>query len=333
MGRHGGGSRSGGSSRSSSRSGSGTRSGGSSTRTSSKPFSGCYNRTYVNKRGRTIHYYTSDRDFGKSSGFNIGVLIPLIFVTIHMLVMVIAFGSSMITFGSKVNGDVDRIYIEDRVNLLSDEEEQKTISLFRKIYDKSGMPITLVVDSFGWKKFYNNIEVYSEELYYQIGYDEDAMIILFTVDTEAVGPADWEYDMYCGDDTTKCFSDACFDKLLSNFHKGMASQNLYKALEHGWSSVLDDLAKTKLNIEGLILLPIMLLIYGVFYWGILSGVKKNNDAYKYFKEHPTELSDRPMTIYSVCPACGAQNSEGKETCTYCNALLKITDGNVTYVRK
>ena len=50
MGRHGGGSRSGGSHRSSSsrRSG-GSRSGGSGARTSSKPFAGCYNRSYYDR--------------------------------------------------------------------------------------------------------------------------------------------------------------------------------------------------------------------------------------------------------------------------------------------
>lgn len=76
MGRHGGGSRSGGSHRISSlrRSG-GSRSGGSGARTSSKPFAGCYNRSYYDRSGR-LH-------------------------TCHMLIMLAAFGSTLISFGSK----------------------------------------------------------------------------------------------------------------------------------------------------------------------------------------------------------------------------------------
>ncbi len=58
---------------------------------------------------------------------------------------------------------------------------------------------------------------------------EDAMIILFTVGDNA-DFYDWEYDMYCGDDTIKCFSDEAFDTLLENFRKGMAKQDLSLSL-------------------------------------------------------------------------------------------------------
>ena len=66
MARHGGGSRSGGSS--SSRSGGGSRSGGSSVRTSKTPFKGGYNRSYYHK-GKLHSYYTSDKNFG-TKGFS-----------------------------------------------------------------------------------------------------------------------------------------------------------------------------------------------------------------------------------------------------------------------
>lgn len=68
MGRHGGGSRSGGSHRSSSsRSSGGSRSGGSGVRTSSKPFAGCYNRSYYDRSGRLHTCYTSIKNFGTKS--------------------------------------------------------------------------------------------------------------------------------------------------------------------------------------------------------------------------------------------------------------------------
>ena len=181
------------------------------------------------------------------------------------------------------------------------------MGLLEDVYDASGMPVTVYTDDFSWKEYYMSLAVYSEELYYGIGYDEDAMIILFTVD-DSTGFYDWEYDMYCGDDTIKCFSDAAFDKLLDNFQKGMAGQDLAEALEYSWTSVMDELAKTTFNLVGLPILLFAACFYGMFYVAILGGVKSQNDAYRYFKENPEKLSTIPMTLYSECPNCGASNA-------------------------
>lgn len=331
MGRHGGGSRSGGSHRSSSsrRSG-GSRSGGSGARTSSKPFAGCYNRSYYDRSGRLHTCYTSNKNFGTKSAWNLGIIFTLIFITCHMLIMLAAFGSTLISFGSKVSGNPDRIYIEDTANVLSDQEEQDVLELLKDVYDASGMPVTVYTDDFSWKNHYDSLEIYSEELYYGIGFDEDAMIILFTVDNTN-DFCDWEYDIYCGDDTTKCLSDATFDTLLDNFQKGMASQDLAKALDYAWNSVMGDLAKTRIYWSQLPALIFILLFYAIFYIAILGGTRKQNAAYKYFKANPEKLSDAPMTLYSDCPSCGASNAAQNEVCPYCGGLLKISDGNTKFV--
>ncbi len=331
MGRHGGGSRSGGSSRSSSsRSSGGSRSGGSGARTSSKPFAGCYNRSYYDRFGRLHTCYTSNKNFGTQSAWNFGIIIALAFVTIHMLIMLGGFGSTIINFGSKLSGNTERIYIQDNANVLTDNEEQEVLRLLKDIYNTSGMPVTVYTDDFSWKEHYDELSVYSEELYYRIGYDEDAMIILFTVDNNN-DFYDWEYDIYCGDDTIKCLPDAAFDKLLDNFQKGMANQNLARALNYAWDSVMDDLAKTKVNWAEAPILLFILAFYSVFYIAILGGTKKQNDAYRYFKKNPEKLSNTPMTLYSLCPKCGAPNTTQSETCPYCGTLLKIADENVKFV--
>lgn len=331
MGRHGGGSRSGGRSGGGSRSSGGSRGGGSGVRTSSKPFIGCYNRSYYDRSGRLHTCYTSNENFGAKSGWSFGIVFALIFITCHMLIMIGAFGFTVIDFGSKVSGDPDRIFIKDNANVLTENEEQDVLKLLRDVYDASGMPVTVYTDDFSWKNHYDHLEVYAEELYYGIGFDEDAMIILFTVD-DSNGFYDWEYDMYCGDDTTKCLSDAAFDKLLNNFQKGMASQDLAKALDYAWNSVMDDLAKTKVDWPGIPILVFLLLFYSVFYIAILGGTKKQNDAYRYFKENPDKLSNTPMILYSDCPNCGASNAMQEEVCPYCGSLLKISDGNVKFVK-
>lgn len=332
MGRHGGGSRSGGSSSSGgSRSGGGSRGGGSGSRVSSTPFRGCYNRSYYDRHGRYHSYYTSDRNFGSRSGWNVGTIFILVFITFHMLIMMGAFSVTAFSFGGKVHGDINRIKIVDNADVLTASEERQTISLLNEVYEVSGMPVTVYTDSFEWKQHYSNLEVYSEELYYQMSYDEDAMIILFTTDKNP-DFYDWEYDMYCGDDTTKCLSDAAFDKLLSNFQKGMASQSLCEALDYSWNSVMDDLAKTTVRWGQLPILLFLAGIYGVFYVSILGGTKKQSDAYKYFQENPHLYEHEPMTMYSECPNCRAANTSQSETCPYCGTLLKISDGGVQFVR-
>lgn len=352
MGRHGGGSRGGGGGRSGGSRG-GSRSGGrSSVRTSKQPFSGSYNRSYYDRRGRFHACYTNSRSFGKQRGWNVGVIFALLFITFHMFVMVGGTFASAIQFGSKVSGNTDRIFIDDRIDILTDAEEKQVLEVFRAVYDQSGMPITLYTDDFTWQSYYSSIEVYSEELYYALGYEEDAMVILFTQE-DMDGFTDWVYDMYCGDDTIKCFSDAAFDQLLDRFHKSMASGNLAAALENAWTDVMPKLAKTTFDWS---ILPVFLFIvpiYGIFYFSLLSGMKKKNDAYKYFKEHPEQLSDDPVsmygqapfgptatpapapaavTLYGQCPSCGAPNEDGFDVCRYCGTMLKTQDGNTTYIR-
>lgn len=341
MGRHGGGSRSGGSSRSSSsRSGGGSRSsgsrsggrsgGGSGIRTSSTPFGGCYNRSYYDRRGRLHSYYTSDGSYGTKSGWNGVIIFALIFITLHMVIMVGSFALPMIRFGGKVSGDTGRIFVEDKADILTEREEKEVLEIFSEVYEESGMPVTLYTDDFSWKNHYDNLFVYSEELYYSISYDEDAMLILFTTEDEG-DFYDWEYDMYCGDDTEKCFSDAAFDELLENFHKGMAGQDLVEALDYSWGTVIDDLAKTTVDAAGMPILLFIFAFYGIFYVAILGGVRKKNAVYRYYKENPDKLSNTPMTLYGTCPNCGASNTSENEVCPYCGSLLKIRDGNVVYI--
>lgn len=328
MGRHGGGSSSGGGGGGSRRSG-GSRSGGSSSRSSKKPFAGSYNRSYYDRRGRYHSYYTTNRDFGTRPGWNIGTLVSLIFITVHMCLMLGGFASGTIQFGSKVDGDVSRIKVVDKIDLLTDSEEQDVVELFNEVYEKSGMPVTLYTDDYSWKTHYHSLEVYSEELYYKMGVDEDAMIILFTADEKSGAFWDWEYDMYCGDDTIKCLSDPSFDKLLDNFQKAMAQQDLKYALDYAWDSVIDELARTSINMNMAPVLIMLVGFYGIFYVSIIKSAVQQQAVYNYFQSEPQAFNHTVMR--SVCPNCGASNAEQRQTCPYCGAILKVSDNNTTFV--
>lgn len=331
MGRHGGGSRGGGSHSSSGGSGGSSRSGGSGIRTSSKPFRNCYNRTYYDKHGRIHRCYTSNSSFGTKSGWNGGRIFALVFITIHMFLMLTGILATSVTFGGKINGDSSRIMILDKADVLTTQEEAEVLNLLQQVYEKSGMPVTVCTDDFSWKEHYLSLEIVSEEIYYQIGMDESSMVILFTEDDDPEF-YDWEYDVYCGDDTEKCFSDATFEKFLANFQKGMANQSLKEALTYSWNSVMDDMGKTKGNPVTLIVLIPVMLVYGMLYLILIGPVKKQNEAYRYFQENPSKLEMTPMTLYSECPNCGASNTEQSETCPYCGTLLKVSDGKVSFVK-
>lgn len=329
MGRHGGGSSSGGGG-SSSRSSSGSSSGGGGVRTSNTPFSGCYHRSYYDRHGHVRTIYVSNADYGTKPGFNIGVIFALVFVTIHMLLMMSGFLGSLFTFGSKVGGNAERIFIEDRIDILSDTEEEKILTLLHQVYDKSGMPVTLYTDDYSWKGFYQSLSVYSEELYYNLGIEEDAMLIVFTVgDNEQF--YDWEYDMYCGDETIKCLSDKSFDNLLDNFQHSMAKGDLCYALCYAWDGVMDTLAKTTFHPSGLLGLVILVCVYGLFYVVILGSALRQHRIYKYYKENPEQLTKTPIKILAACPNCGASNSMQKEKCSYCDTLLKVSDNKAEFV--
>lgn len=327
MGRHGGGSRGGGGHRSGGSRGGGSRGSGSSIRTSNKPFRGCYNRSYYDRRGRYHKYYTNDANFGNRGGWNAASIVSLIIITVVMLFMTSTMLSSMVQIGKKVNGNPARIKVVDHAKVLTAQEEVQTERLLQDVYGASGMPVTVYTDNFDWKKHYTSLEVYSEELYYQMGYDEDAMIILFTAEEGEDSFYDWEYDMYCGDDTTVCLSDTAFDKLLENFQKAMASQNLYQALEYAWNSVMDDLAKTTIKWQMTPMVIFLLLMYVSFYLPIIKNGKKAQEAYRYFKENPNKYDMTPMLVYSECPFCGTSNDTQSETCPYCGVVLKIADNS------
>lgn len=314
MGRHGGGSRSGGR-----RGGSRSSGGGSSvTSVKTKPFAGCYNRSYYHK-DRYHSCYTDNSDYGMSKSRLISKLILVIFFSVITFPFTIGLAFSSVEKGEKVNGNPDRIVIQDTIDLLSPEEEQKTLALFYEVYTKSGMPVTLYTDDMEWESKYDSIEIYSEELYYAMGIEEDAMIILFTYD----GTFEWVYDMYCGDDTIRCLSDTEFNKLIDNFQKGMAGQDLSYALDYSFHSIMDDLAETEVRNDLLLSAAILTLFCSLPIGYFFSAYLKEKKAYQYFQENPEKVETTPMTVKYQCPSCGAHNSNLSEVCEYCGTVLKL----------
>lgn len=334
MGRHGGGSRSGGGGcyesdgDSGARHGGGSRSddgrersgggGGSRIKTTAAPFKGCYDRSYY-VNGTSHSYYTNNKNYGISKLRIAGQLTYLILLGGFIFFFLAFVLFNIVQKGEKVNGNPNRIVIQDTIDLLSDEEELKTLELFEQVYLKSGMPITLYTDDMEWQDQYDSIEIYSEELYYAMGIEEDAMIILFTYD----GEFDWVYDMYCGDDTERCLSYETFSKLIENFQKGMAGQKLYHALDYSLNSIMDELAKTRIDTMLIFVGVITGAIFGGCYAYLLSAYRKERNAYKYFKENPDKVNNVPMLVKYQCPSCGAPNSNFKEVCEYCGTVLKL----------
>ncbi len=111
----------------------------------------------------------------------------------------------------------------------------------------------------------------------------------------------------------------------------MAGLNVHDAIDYSFRSIMDELAQASIAPGIIPTMLILLAFYSVFYISILSSVRKKNAAYKYFKEHPEQLSFEPLTLLSSCPNCGAPNSEQKEVCAYCNSLLKVGDKYTRFV--
>lgn len=298
MGRHGGGSCSGGRSGGSSRrsSGGSRRSGssGHSVRYSKRPFHHCYNRSWIDRHGRTHAYYTSDAAYGTRPPNWTAVKFISIALVIHMCFMLWGLAPQVFEFGGKVNGDPSRIMIHDEIDIMDARSEARTMQLFERIYAKSGMPVALFTTDFSWQEYYDSIEILSEDLYYQLSMDEDAMVIVFSAD-DTDNFAYWEYDMYCGDLTTKCLSDRLFDELLDNFQKALYHSNLTEALEHAWESVMNDMGRTTIN---WFMMPVLLAVlgfYAIFIGTGIAGAIRQQRAYEYFTENPGALSRTMMS--------------------------------------
>lgn len=261
---------------------------GSAVIHSSVPFAGGYNRSYYHK-GVYHSHYTNDKKFGTSLFRVICYFIQILFFFFGTLsVTQFTPDTPLIVFGEKVNGDLNRIVIQDTIDLLTPGEEERIKDLFSKVYAASGMPITLYTDDMEWQGKYNSIETYSEELYYAMGEEEDAMIILFTCNDNS----DWVFDIYCGDDTIKCLSDTAFEKLVDNFQSGMAAQELIHALNHSLNSIMDDFAKTYIDSSTLYFVLILVCCCYVVKESVSSFLIEKN-AYTYFKENPEALVDSP----------------------------------------
>jgi uncharacterized Zn-finger protein len=92
------------------------------------------------------------------------------------------------------------------------------------------------------------------------------------------------------------------------------------------------MGRTEIHPMGILIELGFIAFYSIFFIAVSKSSKEEKDAFCYFKEHPEKLEMKPMEIYSVCPFCGAQNTDGLEICPYCGSLLKLKDGNTTYVR-
>ena len=333
MGRHGGGSRSGGSS---SRSSSSSRGGsGGGTTSSRRPFKGAYRRSYVH-RGRTVEYYTTDESFGTKSGWNIGMIFILAFITLHMCLMLSGVVSTVWQHGAPINGDKEFIDVVDNIDFLSEKEENDIKRTLYSVYEKSGMPVLVYVDNFEYKQYYYNKEAFSEDIYYTRTLAEDCMVIMVAVEDRG-DILDWEFDIYCGDDTYTCLSDKEFDNLIEAFHRAMYQNDIAYAVEYAWDSIMDELAETEVSIGNIFLLIPVAGIYSLFYIPILGSVRKRNVAYRYFKEHPEELSNEKWEGTSkyaaevekkassspiTCRWCGTENPAGSKTCKNCRSNLE-----------
>lgn len=331
MARHSSGSRSGGSSHSSSHR-SGSRSGGS--RSSSTPFAGSYNRSYYDRHGRFHSYYTTNKFFGvpgKSSA--LPLILTLVFVTLHMVLMLGGFVLASFEISTKIDGPKERIYIEDNINVVTSEEEERLISLFEEVYEKSGMPVALLVDDYRVARHYDSIEIYAEQEMYSVARDEESMLIVFLVDFSDPDFIDWHYDFCCGDNTIKCLPDGMYYDLTETFYRAMSGGSLPVAIEESFNRVMDRFDSIRVGDSMVfVVIPFLAFIYGIFYVAIFKNIRKAKDAERYFRDNPHKLEEAPVRIYAVCPACGGSNSRAEEKCPYCGSLLIQSEDNVTYVR-
>lgn len=65
---------------------------------------------------------------------------------------------------------------------------------------------------------------------------------------------------------------------------------------------------------------ISILLFSFGY--ITYDIKRCNEAYSYFKEHPDKLNNNKMAVRDICPECGTQNND-YVNCTNCGKDLSL----------
>lgn len=307
--------------------------GGSGVRSSKKPFEGCYNRSYYDKRGKLHTYYTNDINFGTKNGVTKGLVFAMTLITVLVVVMLIFMFFMFGQIGFKINGDRELIAVYDNIDILSSREEKELVSLFEKVYDKTGMPIMLFTEPKSELEKYDSIEEFSEELLYSHTDDENTMVIVYARNSSGL-----DYDFCAGNNTIWCLSNKTFDELFSAFHNKKMSEPLAYSLDYAWNKVMDDLATTKIDPIGIVVFVNVALFYGFFLIVLILPMIKSKQAQKYFEKNPDKLEMKPMKLNTQntqpvqpaqiaqqilprCYNCGARNENNSTKCPYCNSSL------------
>ena len=287
MGRHGGGSSRGGGGGSGGRSGGGSSRGGRRSAFSSTPRPGYHNRSYYDRHGRYHSFYCADPYYG-TQPYSIGNIITLVFVTVHMLAMLASVVMDTCHFGARINGDPSLIAVYDQAEIMSDREEQQVLRLFNRVYEKSGMPVFLVTSTFQWRDRYDSIEACSESYYYSQTLSESAMVVFFAVDSTR-DYIDWEFDIYCGEDTVRCLSDASFDELVDLLQRSAYANTLCDSLQYSFNEIIPSMATVSIipsYYTFLVVVPLLLFVYGSFYVALIRSMRRQHDMYHYYKTNP-----------------------------------------------
>ncbi len=221
-GSRGGGSRGGGS-RSSSRGRSGSRN--STRRLSRHRFPGAMRYSYIGRNGDTQYIYTDRPMKKKSLG---SLIVEMLFFVPFVAIFFAMFG----TFSSDIFGffppkplesnvSYETSYITDTIDVIDNERE--VVETLKEFHQKTGIaPHILTINHDEWKR-YDSFEVYALEKYYDMFYDEEHFLLVYSEEYyEENDYTDWAWECVIGDYTIDILTENKLSKFNDDFYEELS---------------------------------------------------------------------------------------------------------------
>ncbi|MDO5155464.1 MAG: TPM domain-containing protein [Eubacteriales bacterium] len=314
-GSHGGGSHSGGS--------------GGGVARSTKYFSGSYYHSYVDRRGKSHVYYSSQKHVPKPDKSQ--MIMTIISLTVFLLVVLFITVTGYIDTTHKLNDttpDVVRIYDEE--DFFTDSEEQVLSDTLEEYYQQTGVnAVVCAVSNSQWKIHYASLEKYAMEKYYELFSDEKHYLVVFSNEMLEDGWQDWYFETIVGDDTTRAIGPTKESYMVEQIQNQLWNNdnNAGTAIHLAFQDLIAYSSTTHIDWSGFGVFALSFLFLGALIYVAIDNYKKSVEEYNYFLQHPESIKN-PAEYHLQCPNCSAPNTKLLDACEYCGTVLHKGNPNV-----
>ena len=309
----------------------GSRGGSSSSGHQTKYYKNAYHYAYY-RDGKVHHFYTSDditpeylQKKRKQLETDKKRIVP--FTLAVCAFMSLSSGAITITKKPTKSYTNTTIQIEDRMDLMTDQEEQELYSTLEKFQEKSNVtPYILTISNSEWKIEYSNLENYAFDYYNNTFYDEMHWLIVYSTDES--NSSDWYWEGMQGDDTDPILTAQNTELFGKTLQKKLVNKNtrIAEALDSSFNTLMNKMFGVQIN-HGLLFT--YLYMVGIIVIAIIAKIRGQQRTLEQ-EETAFKLPDpEKHFLEDKCKYCGGMFIHGiHTTCPHCGGALPPATGLV-----